>query len=670
MEAIKEKIENLIKRINEHNYSYYVLDDPTLSDNEYDEIFRELESLELKYPQFRNINSPTQRVGSPVKSGFKSYEHKIPMLSLANAINDDEISEFHARISKWLNESNIDFVAEPKIDGLGVSLIYKNGQLKRALTRGDGYNGEDITHNIKTINSVPLELRHSIKEIPSFIEIRGEIFMKNKDFIDLNSAQKEKDDKIFANARNAAAGSVRQLDPRITSSRKLSIYCYEIGGIDGLSFRNQIEMLEYIKEAGLPVNPLSKKVSTLEKMIDYHAKLEKNREKIDYEIDGTVMKVNDYSLRKTLGQRSRSPRWAVAAKFKSKKAETQILDIEIQVGRTGVITPVAKVKEVDLSGALITSATLHNQDEIDKKDIRINDFVLIERSGDVIPKISEVIFSKRPSNTSKYNISSNNCPSCKGLIKRIEDEAAYKCLNNDCSSRKKGILQHFCSKNAMNIEGMGPQIIQQLMQESLLEEVDDIFKLQYDQIVHLERFQDKSATNLIDSISKSKKTTFSRFVFGLGIPHVGQHIATILDKECNSSFDNLKKLTLEKLETVDGIGEIVAQSILDYLADEKNLVVIQSCFSLGVVINSGDKKEKSDLLKDLTFVITGSFNSFSRRDIKRLIQENGGRVTGSISKKTSFLISGENPGSKLSKANDNNIEIIDEKTLLEMINEN
>ena len=320
MEAIKEKIENLIKRINEHNYSYYVLDDPTLSDNEYDEIFRELESLELKYPQFRNINSPTQRVGSPVKSGFKSYEHKIPMLSLANAINDDEISEFHARISKWLNESNIDFVAEPKIDGLGVSLIYKNGQLKRALTRGDGYNGEDITHNIKTINSVPLELRHSIKEIPSFIEIRGEIFMKNKDFIDLNSAQKEKDDKIFANARNAAAGSVRQLDPRITSSRKLSIYCYEIGGIDGLSFRNQIEMLEYIKEAGFPVNPLSKKVSTLEKMIDYHAKLEKNREKIDYEIDGTVMKVNDYSLRKTLGQRSRSPRWAVAAKFKSKKS--------------------------------------------------------------------------------------------------------------------------------------------------------------------------------------------------------------------------------------------------------------------------------------------------------------------------------------------------------------
>ena len=667
MEKNKERIEHLIQKINEHNYQYYVLDDPTLSDKEYDKIFRELETLEQQFPQLQKNNSPTQRVGSPVKSGFKSYEHKIPMLSLANALNEKEILEFYARISKWLDADNVDFVAEPKIDGLGVSLIYKNGHLERALTRGDGYNGEDITHNIKTIKSVPLELRKSIGIMPSFIEIRGEIFMKNEDFIELNALQNEKGDKIFANARNAAAGSVRQLDPRITSTRKLSIYCYEIGGIKDFAFNSQIEMLAYIKKAGLPTNPLSEKVSTSKQMIKYHNILEENREKIDYEIDGTVIKVDDYALRKILGLRSRSPRWAVAAKFKSKKAETQILDIEIQVGRTGVITPVAKVKEVDLSGALITSATLHNQDEIDKKDIRIKDFVFIERSGDVIPKISTVILSKRPSNTSKYNISDNNCPSCKGVIRRIEDEAAYRCLNNDCSSRKKGVLQHFCSKNAMNIEGLGPQIIQQLIDESLLDKIDDIFKLNYPQVVDLDRFQDKSANNLIDSIEKSKKTTFSRFIFGLGIPHVGQHIATILDRECNSSFDNLRKLSQDELENIDGIGKIVAKAIIEYFEDDKNLAIIKNCFSLGVTIELTNNKERTDSLKNLTFVITGSFKGLTRQELKEIIENNGGKVTNAISKKTSYLIAGENPGSKLTKANDSKVGIIDQKSLMEMI---
>ncbi len=664
---IKEKINLLRNSINEHNYAYYVLDNPILSDQEYDNLFRELQSLEKNYPEFIDSQSPTQRVGHPVESGFESFNHRIPMLSLSNAITNEEIFDFNKRINKWLNTDSVSYVAEPKIDGLGVSLIYKNGNLTRALTRGDGYSGEDITHNIRTINAIPLQLRKNEKKFPSFIEIRGEIFMLKDEFLNLNKLRSEKDQKLFANARNAAAGSVRQLDPQVTAKRKLSIFCYEIGSTDDLNIGKHWEMLDYIRSIGLPVNPLSKTVQGSDEIIKYHNNLEQKRDNIPYEIDGSVIKIDDYHLRESLGERARSPRWAIAAKFKSKQAETQILDIVLQVGRTGVITPVAKVQDVEISGAVITSATLHNQDEIDKKDIRINDFIIIERSGDVIPKVLETIKKKRPTNTKKFNISNFTCPSCDSSIKRTEDEVAYRCVNLQCKAKIKGAIEHFCSKNAMNIDGLGPQIVDQLMDENLIKNVDDLFTITYSDLISLDRFQDKSANNLINSIEQSKDTTFPRFVFSLGIPHVGQHVSKILDSYCNSSVDNLSKVSFEELENIDGIGSIVAQSVIDFFQNNNNNTIVKNCFTKGVSIKKTIFNDSLQFAGKI-FVITGSFNSYSRLQIKELLEREGGRVTNSISSKTNYLIVGDNPGSKLEKARKSNVTIINEdkfKTLLE-----
>ncbi|MDB3883611.1 NAD-dependent DNA ligase LigA [Candidatus Marinimicrobia bacterium] len=662
---IKDKIKNLTSQINEHNYAYYVLDQPSLSDAEYDNLFRELESLEKVNPELILPTSPTQRVGHPIKSGFQNYDHEIPMLSLSNAINEQEIVEFNQRINRWLDQSKTSYVAEPKIDGLGVSLIYENGHLIRALTRGDGSSGEDITHNIKTINAIPMILRG--KNYPNFLEIRGEIFMLKSDFISLNKVRSQNDEKLFANARNAAAGSVRQLDPNITAKRSLSIFCYELGASKGLDVNTHWDMLSYLKSIGLPVSPLAKKIDSIDSMISYHQDLEHKRESIPYEIDGSVIKVDNYVLRSKLGERARSPRWAIAAKFKSKNAETQIIDIVLQVGRTGVITPVAKIKEVEISGAIISSATLHNQDEIDKKDIRINDFVIVERSGDVIPKITKVLIEKRPKKTQKFAISDFNWsdPACK--IKRIDGEAAYRCVNPNCKSRVMGMLEHFCSKNAMNIEGMGPQIVKQLLEANLLESFDDIYRLKYDDLINLERFKDKSVMNLITSINESKKTTFPRFLFALGIPNVGQHISKILDIHCKSSIEHLSTLSLEDLENIDGVGLIVAKSIIDFFNASSNREVIDNCFANGVNINKTifDNSEK---FKDIIFVITGSFKNHNRNEIKEILEKNGGKVSSSVSSKTSFLIVGNNAGSKLKKAQALNVKVVKEAQLEKFIN--
>ena len=667
-EKIKKRIDNLISEINNHNHAYYVLDDPKLSDEEYDSLFRELEELEKEYPSLVTDLSPTQRVGHPVSSGLQSYDHAVPMLSLSNAINDEEITDFYKRIKKWLNNSEVDFVAEPKIDGLGVSLIYKNGILERALTRGDGFKGEDITHNVKTINAIPLQLRKSVKT-PTFMEVRGEIFMNISDFNKLNKSRELYGEKLFANARNAAAGSVRQLDPKITASRNLSIFCYEIGGSEDIEFNNQVEMLDYLKSIGLPVNPLSKKIRLASEMVAYHHTLESNRNHIDYEIDGSVIKVNNYKRREQLGLRSRSPRWAIAAKFKAKQAESQIIGIDLQVGRTGVVTPVAKIKEVELSGVMISSATLHNQDEIDRKDIRINDFVLIERSGDVIPKITQVLKNKRPQNTKKFSISDYKWPDPDCKIERIEGEAAYRCINPNCKSRVMGTLEHFCSKNAMNIEGMGPQIVKQLFEADLLNSFDDIYKIKYEDLINLDRFKNKSAMNLIDSINQSKKTTFPRFLFGLGIPNVGQHISKIMDKYCNSSLEKLTELTVEEMVEIDGIGETVAIAIQDYFNDNNNKNIVESCLQLGIEIIPTTYDTSKMTMLNHKVVITGSFESLSRSDLKLRLEKLGATVSSSVSSKTSVVIVGKNPGSKLSKAQDLSIKIVEEKDLFEFLNE-
>jgi DNA ligase (NAD+) len=666
----KQKIKALIEQINDHNYAYYVLDNPKLTDMEYDHLFRQLEDIEAKYPNLISPTSPSQRVGHPVSSGFQSYNHDVPMLSLSNAINSSEINEFHKRVLKWLNRADTDFVAEPKIDGLGVSLIYRNGLLERALTRGDGFQGEDITHNVKTMPSVPLKLRDLENSPPPFIEVRGEIFMSISDFKKLNVNRKKANEKIFANARNAAAGSVRQLDPSITASRNLSIFCYEVGGSDKINFKNQIEMLSYLKSVGLPVNPLSKKVTNGNDMVLYHQTLEENRSHINYEIDGSVIKVNDYNLRARLGLRARSPRWAIAAKFKAKQAESQLLGIDLQVGRTGVITPVAKIKEVDLSGVMISSATLHNQDEIDRKDIRINDFILIERSGDVIPKIFKVLKEKRPINAKKFFISDFRCSDTSCKIERIKDQAAYRCVNVNCKSKVLGMLEHFCSKNAMNIEGMGPQIVKQLLDENLLKNFDDIYRLKYDDLVALERFKDKSAMNLINAINHSKKTTFPRFLFGLGIPNVGQHISKVIDKYCNSSLIKLSELKIEDMEEIDGIGSTVAIAIENYFKNDKNNEIVNNCLKLGVQITPTHFDASDMTMLNQKIVITGSFQSLSRSDLKLRLEKKGATVTSNISNKTTALIVGEKPGSKLTKAQNLNVKIVYEKELHDFLDEN
>mgnify|MGYP001376971049 FL=1 len=662
---IKKIIDGLIAEINNHNHDYYVLDDPKLSDKEYDNLFRKLEKLENEHPSLITQLSPTQRVGHPVSSGFQSYEHSVPMLSLSNAINDEEIYDFYKRIIKWLNNSEVDFVAEPKIDGLGVSLIYEKGILKRALTRGDGFKGEDITHNVKTINAVPLQLRE-LENPPYFMEVRGEIFMNISDFNDLNKTREASGEKIFANARNAAAGSVRQLDPNITASRNLSIFCYEIGGSKDIEFNNQVEMLKYLKLIGLPVNPLSKKILTAKEMVSYHQTLESNRNHIDYEIDGSVIKVNNYKKRNRLGLRSRSPRWAIAAKFKAKQAESQIIGIDLQVGRTGVITPVAKIKEVDLSGVMISSATLHNQDEIDRKDIRINDFVLIERSGDVIPKITRVLKEKRPKNTQKFSISDFNWPDPECKIERVDGEAAYRCINPNCKSRVMGMLEHFCP---MNLGGIGPQIVKQLLEADLLQSFDDIYKIKYEDLIDLDRFKHKSAMNLIDSINQSKKTTFPRFLFGLGIPNVGQHISKVIDRYCNSSLEKLTELKIEEMKEIDGIGETVAIAMEDYFKNDNNKSIIESCLKLGVKIIPTTYDTSTMRMLNQKIVITGSFESLSRSDLKLRLENLGATVTSSVSSKTDAVIVGKNPGSKLSKAQDLNIRIVEEKDLIGFLGE-
>ena len=658
----QKQIASLIEEINFHNYQYYVLDSPLISDAEYDNLFRELVSIEKSNPNFVLPYSPTQRVGHPVSGTLSSHPHEYPMLSLENAINENELIEFFNRIKKLSKSDTIEYVVEPKIDGMGVALIYINGSLERALTRGDGYQGEDITHNIKTINSIPLKL---LKQSPEKVEIRGEIFMTKKSFEDLNNHNHKTGDKIFSNPRNAAAGSVRQLDPKVTAKRKLSFYAYEYTNPDEESITNHWDMLNQIKLWGMPTNPFTIKSSEETVIIKKHKEMEKIRSSIDYEIDGTVIKVNSASLRKKIGFRSRSPRWAIAAKFESQKVDSQVLEIVLQVGRTGVITPVAKISPVFISGARIQSVTLHNQDEIDRKEIYIKDYVLVERSGDVIPKIVSVIKSRRPVNASKFSLHGASCPSCNSQIKRKEDEAVYRCLNANCQDQIKSRIEHFVSKKALNIEGLGPQIIDQLIMQKIIYSYADIFKINEKALIPLERFGEKSSENLVGSIETAKKTEFSRVLYGLGVPNVGEHIAKIIENYVNGSFEALRQETVETLSKIEGVGEIVAQSIVEYFNNEINWSLIQKCFENGLqVIRTEPKK---GLLLGKTFVITGTLNNFSRFEAKEILEKNGANVVSSVSSKVFGVIVGNNPGSKLEKANKLELKIYDESFIQNLI---
>ena len=664
MNDIRKRINELKEEIEKHNYYYYVLDNPIVSDTEWDKLFKELEKLESEYPSLIDINSPTQRVGAKPLDGFKTDKHRMPMLSLSNAMNNEELRSFNERIKKLLETKiQIEYMAEPKLDGIGVELIYQDGVFIKGLTRGDGFEGEDITQNIRTIKSIPLKLIG--KNFPGLLEVRGEVFIKKTDFKKLNENQMNKGLQIFANPRNAAAGSLRQLDAKITAKRPLSINCYEPGVVEGKQFKTQEEFLFYIKSVGLPVNDLIKKIVGSENILKYHNNLEDRRNELDYEIDGTVFKLNKYVEREKAGSRSRSPRWAIAGKFKAQQVTSNIVSISVQVGRTGALTPVAKVNPIYVSGVTVTNITLHNQDEIDRKDIRIGDKVLIERSGDVIPKIVKVV-SRENKNAVKYKIK-EECPSCEKPTVKIEGDAVTRCVNAYCPAQFKGRIQHFCSKLAMNIDGLGEKIVEQLINNGLIKKLEDIYSINESELARLDRMGTKSARNIITSISQSKNTTFSRFVYSLGIRNVGEHTAKILEKHFNSNIENFMQANENQLIEIDEIGEIVAQSIVSFWENKENVNSIKRCLDRGVKI-SGPEKNRSDHLKDTIFVFTGTLNLLNRNDAKKKVELSGGTSKNSLTKNTSFLVTGNKTGSKVEKAKNMGIPILNEYEFIKLVN--
>ena len=662
-----DTIKSLRKQINDHNYQYYVLDNPIISDGEYDKLLKELELIENKYPQYITPESPTQRIGAKPINSFGTITHRITMMSLANAMSEDELRAFDERIKKRLSApKEIEYVVEPKLDGLAVELIYENGKFVNGSTRGDGNTGEDITSNLKTINSIPLILRDDIVPLPDLVEVRGEVFIRKNDFQILNAKRIQENNQPFANARNAAAGSLRQLDPKITATRSLSIYCYQAGVIDGINLNNHSEFLEQLKGWGLPVNPEIKIAQGIEKAIQYHKKLENIRNEFPYEIDGSVIKVNSLTFRNELGERSRSPRWAIAGKFKAQQVTTIIKDIFPSVGRTGAVTPVARLEPAEVGGVTVTNATLHNQDEIDRKDIRIGDTVIIERSGDVIPKVIKVIQEKRTKNAKSYHLP-NHCPECNNQLIRPENEVVFRCTNFSCPAKIKGNIKHFVSKDALDMDGLGEKLIDQLVNEKIIKNVDDLFQINKNQLTNLERMGDKSADNIIESINNSKVTSFSRFIYALGIRHVGEHTSKLLEDAFDGNFDLLLDASFEDLESIDEVGPIVAQSIIEFWNIDLNKKIANNCFEFGLKLKKTNKLVNQTLSGKI-FVFTGLLEKLNRKEAKEMVLDKGGRVSNTVSKNTNFLVAAPGAGSKLEKAKQLGINIINEEQFEKLVN--
>ena len=666
MSITDNQIQDLRDQLNDHNYRYYVLDDPLISDSEYDQLFRELQKLETDNPNLITEDSPTRRVGAEPLSSFGSWTHRMPMLSLANAMNEDELAAFDTRVKKGLDtEKDLEYMAEPKLDGLAVELVYENGFFVNGSTRGDGITGEDITQNLKTISGIPLSLRKNGQKPPPLLEVRGEVFITKDGFKKLNRNQEKEELSPFANPRNAAAGSLRQLDSKITATRPLSIYCYEAGRIDGISFDTHEDFLSTLKEWGFPVNPEIQKVNNAETMVAFHRNLEAKRDSLPYGIDGTVFKVNVINQRNALGIRSRSPRWAIAGKFKAQQATTLVQNIIPSVGRTGAVTPVARLEPVNVGGVVVTNATLHNQDEIDRKDVRVGDTVLIQRAGDVIPEVVKVIPAKRPPETKTYQLPTE-CPSCGQEVSRPEGEVVTRCQNLSCPAQVKGRIEHFVSKGALDIDGFGEKLVDQLVDKKLILTVDDIFKLNFDDLVNLDRMAEKSALNILTAIQDSKQTTFARFVYALGIRNVGAHLSKVLEKAFVGDIEKFMKAAEEELEAIDEVGPIVAETITTFLSNCTNTNVIESCLSLGIRLKKVEKP-KSLLLQGKTFVFTGALTQFSRNEAKEMTEAHGGKVSGSVSKNTDFVVAGPGAGSKLKKATELDIPVLSEAEFLDRL---
>lgn len=653
-ENAKKEIEELCKSLNYHNYRYYILDDPEISDAEYDRLILKLLALEKKHPDRITSDSPTQRVGAVPAKGFETVEHSTPMRSLSSVFEEREVYDFEDRIRRS-TLGNIEFVAEPKIDGLAVELVYKNGILVTSSTRGDGQTGENITQNIRTIKSIPLKL---LSDEISLLEVRGEVFMPLDAFKKLNKRREDEGEKTFANPRNAAAGSVRQLDSSITASRPLDIFVYNIGKVEGIDFLTHWQAMQFLSKLGLKVNPLIKLCHNLSEVIKFHRSLEGMREELDYEIDGMVIKVNDFSMQKTLGSISKSPRWALAYKFPPKQETTKVIDIRVQVGRTGALTPVAMLLPIQLSGVTVKNATLHNEDEIEKKDIKIGDTVVVQRAGDVIPEVVKVITSERTGDERAF-VMPKTCPVCGSVV--IKEEVISRCSNDFCLAQVRGNIIHFSSKRAMDIDGLGPKIIEQLVNEDLISDSIDLYFLKKDDLLGLERMGDKLAENIIRSIDNSKNTMLSRLIYALGIRHVGEHVAELLADQFES-IENLREVTVEELTEIPEIGPEIANSVVSFFGADDAKRLLEKIDRAGIVYK-GEKMKKGSVLTGKTFVFTGKI-SIPRDVSKRMVESQGGRVSSSVSKKTDYVVAGEDPGSKFEHAKELGVEILSEREFI------
>ena len=667
---ITVRARQLRDEIERHNYLYYVLDAPEIPDSEYDKLFRELERLEAEYPQLVTADSPTRRVGAAPLAEFSQVTHRVPMLSLNNAFEDEEVAAFDRRVREGLGFEEVEYAVEPKFDGLAISLAYENGVLVQGATRGDGYTGEDVTSNLRTIKAIPLRLH--CERPPRLLEVRGEVLILKADFDKLNRQQRDKGEKEFANPRNAAAGSLRQLDPRITASRPLTFFAYGLGSTEGLNIPlTQSAVMDHLETLRVPACRERKVVRGVEGLLDYYRRIGARRDSLPYDIDGVVYKVNNLAWQDQLGFVARAPRFAVAHKFPAQEAMTELLDIDVQVGRTGALTPVARLRPVFVGGVTVTNATLHNEDEVRRKDVRIGDAVIVRRAGDVIPEVVSVVREKRPADAREF-VMPTRCPVCGSHVIRLPDEAAARCSGGlYCPAQRKQAILHFASRRALDIEGMGDKLVDQLVDKELIRTPADIYKLGMNALANLDRMAEKSAANVLAAIETSKKTTLARFIYALGIRNVGEATAKDLARYFGG-LDALMAAEQDELQQVPDVGPVVAQSIAQFFAEPHNREVIERLRAAGVHWEEGERAPRApeSAISGKTFVLTGTLLTLTRDEAKEKIEMLGGKVSGSVSRKTDYVVAGADPGSKFTKAQELGVTILDEAGLIALLEGN